>query len=129
MFASALLGCLLSVGGAPSSQAWIKDNNFWINLIHFNPCPLEGAAQEGGTVTIPGGVQEKPGRGTQCQGLVDVVGLGHGLDSVISEVFPPPKLILWFSKELQSPWRGLLLILIYQVGKTWSILLQNYLDT
>lgn len=36
---------------------------------------LEWAVQGGGGVTIPLGVQEKTGQGTQCQSLVDMVGV------------------------------------------------------
>lgn len=32
---------------------------------------LEWAAQGGRGVTVPGGVQEKTGRGTQCNGLAE----------------------------------------------------------
>lgn len=33
MFASALLGSLLSVGGATSSPAWARDNQFLISVL------------------------------------------------------------------------------------------------
>lgn len=41
-------------------------------------------------VPIPRGVQGTPGRGTQCSGLVDKVGIGHRLDSTISDVSSNP---------------------------------------
>lgn len=49
---------------------------------------MEWAAQGGDRVTIPGGVHKGSGCGIRCRGLVDVVLLGHGLDSMIAEGFP-----------------------------------------
>lgn len=53
----------------------------------FSGKTLEGAVQVGGGVTIPGGFLEKSGRGTQCSGVVDNLGMGHRLDSMVLEAF------------------------------------------
>uniref|UniRef100_A0A8D2NJH6 Peptidase M12B domain-containing protein n=1 Tax=Zonotrichia albicollis TaxID=44394 RepID=A0A8D2NJH6_ZONAL len=50
-----------------------------------HPPTLEGAAQGGGEVPIPGVVQEMPGAGTQCSGLGDKVGISRRLDLRILE--------------------------------------------
>lgn len=48
---------------------------------------MKWAAQGGGGVLIPRGVQGITGCGIQCSRLGDKVGIGHRLDSVILEVF------------------------------------------
>jgi len=48
---------------------------------------LDQAAQGGGGVTIPGGVQKLCTSGTSGHGLADMVVLGWRLDLVILEVF------------------------------------------
>lgn len=47
----------------------------------------EGAAQGGDGASIPGGVPETTGRGTQCSALVGKVMVSQGLDSTVLEVF------------------------------------------
>lgn len=44
-------------------------------------------AQGSGGITIPGGVQERPGQGTQWSGLADKVVICQRLDLLILEVF------------------------------------------
>lgn len=46
-----------------------------------------GLPRGGGGVTILGNVQQTPGCGTQCPGLVDKVGSGHRLGVMILKGF------------------------------------------
>jgi len=58
-----------------------------IQIYRYFGQALAQAAQGGGGVPIPGGVQKACGCGTWGHGLAGVVGLGGWLDSMISEVF------------------------------------------
>lgn len=68
---------------------------------------LEQNAQGGVEVPIRRSVQEKTGCGTECSGLGDKVGIGHRLDSIISEVFSD---LVDFVIPQCIPWITLLLL-------------------
>lgn len=59
-----------------------------ISMILVKGClPLEQAAQVGGGVNIPGGVQEEVGSGTECYSLFNEVVSSQSLGLMALEVF------------------------------------------
>ena len=72
---------------------------YWEEFLYWKSGQaLEQAAQGGGGVTIPGGVQKMCKCGTSGHGLAGMVVLGGWLDSMILEVFSNlnESMILWF---------------------------------
>lgn len=79
-----LLGCQWGSGSSPLCPHQDVTGVAWQDLGICSKWPsFKGA----GGIPIPGGVQGKPGCGTQCSGVGDKVGTGHRLDSMTLEVF------------------------------------------